>query len=73
MNAKVWHLSYFEGVFLTQMIRMFENANARMVCMLHTMHMTSMIMVVHQSLKVSQFTNISSFGNSLHEVFFPKE
>ena len=37
MSAKVWYLPYFEGVFHTQMIRMFANANAQMVRMLHTM------------------------------------
>ena len=46
MNAKVWHLSYFEGVFLTQMIRMFENANARMVRMLHTMHVYTIVLAI---------------------------
>ena len=38
MSAKVWYLPYFEGVFLTRMIRMFANADARMVFMLHTIY-----------------------------------
>ena len=35
MNTKVWYSPYFEGVYHTQMIETFSNANARMV---HTMY-----------------------------------
>ena len=36
MNTKVWYLPYFEGVYHTQMIETFSNANVRMVSMIHT-------------------------------------
>ena len=39
MNTKVWYLPYFEGVYRTRMIETFSYANARMVCMVHTMPM----------------------------------
>ena len=37
MNTKVCYLPYFEGVYHTQMIETFSNANAHMVCMVYTM------------------------------------
>ena len=37
MNTKVWYLSYFEGVYHTRMFDTFSNANALIVCMVHTM------------------------------------
>ena len=40
MNTKVWYLPYFEGVYHTRTIETFSDANARMVCMAHTMHGT---------------------------------
>ena len=36
MNPKIW--PYFKGVYHTQMIETNSNANARMVCMVHTMN-----------------------------------
>ena len=37
MNTKVWYLPYFEGVYHTRTVETYSNANARMVCMVHTM------------------------------------
>ena len=36
MNTKVWYLPYFEGVYHARMIETLLNANACMVCMVHT-------------------------------------
>ena len=40
MNAKVWYLPYFKGVYHTRMIETFTNANACMALMVHTMEVT---------------------------------
>ena len=48
MNTKVWYFPYFEGVYHARMIGTFSHANARMICMVHTMpdsnsHKTSIL------------------------------
>ena len=37
MNTEVWYLPYFEGVYHSQMIETFPNANAPMISMIHTL------------------------------------
>ena len=37
MNKKVWYLPYLEGVYHTRMVETFADADAHMVCMVHTM------------------------------------
>ena len=61
MNTKVWYLPYFEGVYHTQMIETYSNANACMVCIVCMVH--TMEAIMHASFK--EFEDASMFMTTL--------